>query len=321
MDNFGRTNHDLLYSFGRNNEINVSPANEVDPDGQEGNTDISIAPGAVPFVGDLGNYTVFQNVSVGVDEDLQNTSNKEHQSPQQSHSSSKISRFSKSTTQNTSPISPCINIELNSPTQGQSLSSKFSESPSPITSPVNELLPFIDLEPTSPTKDPSFSSSLSESSSPITSPVNQKLSTTFDIEHNSPQQSQRFILGISPREPILQQLQQLTSFQNGASFLLNKKRDGKSLHRRHVRQVALSIAEEMEDNGMTTVPKVGYIMRELYEKLNHPLPEIDEDNILRLYEIVEEAFVDDFLENQRSEIDDEIVSDYIKFIRSNYAFY
>ncbi len=62
-------------------------------------------------------------------------------------------------------------------------------------------------------------------------------------------------------------------------------------------------------------------MRELYKKLNRPLPEINEDNSRWLYQIVEEAFVNDFWENQRSEIDDEIVSDYIKFIRSNYAFY
>ncbi len=44
-------------------------------------------------------------------------------------------------------------------------------------------------------------------------------------------------------------------------------------------------------------------------------------NVHRLYKIVEEAFVTDFHENERSEVDDETVSDYIAFIRSNYAFY
>ncbi len=91
-----------------------------------------------------------------------------------------------------------------------------------------------------------------------------------------PTRAESFISGVPLHEPILQQLLQLSSFENGAIFLLMTTQDGRSLHWRFVHQVALSIVNEIEENGMMPVLKVGFVMRELYENISHRFHEMNE---------------------------------------------
>lgn len=97
--------------------------------------------------------------------------------------------------------------------------------------------------------------------------------------------------------------------------------DETTLWRSQVCRVPESIVNEMEENRMEADPKVGFVMRELYERINHPLSMINEEHMHTLYNIVADVYNKDFQENSQTEIYDAIVSDYVTFVQSNYVFY
>ncbi len=98
-------------------------------------------------------------------------------------------------------------------------------------------------------------------------------------------------------------------------------KDGDSLTRRQVRQLANSIITDMMENDIKDTPFVGGLMREIYISLEHPLLTIDEERLDRLYQRTFTTVMDDFEETHTFEVTDDVVHSYADFVCLNTCFY